>query len=67
MKRGSPGHISPRLFEFLKALKKNNRRDWFEEHRERYERDVKEPLQQFIVDFAQPLARISHATSGPLL
>jgi uncharacterized protein (TIGR02453 family) len=40
-------------------LKKNNRREWFEEHRERYERDVKEPLQQFIVDFAQPLASIS--------
>ncbi|MGH2569856.1 MAG: DUF2461 domain-containing protein [bacterium] len=59
MKRGSAGHVSPRLFEFLKDLKKNNRREWFEQHRERYERDVKEPLQQLIVDFAQPLARIS--------
>jgi uncharacterized protein (TIGR02453 family) len=53
------GHISPALFQFLKDLKKNNRRDWFERNRGRYERDVREPLQQFIVDFAGPLARIS--------
>jgi uncharacterized protein (TIGR02453 family) len=59
VKRDPHRPLSPRLFQFLRDLKRNNRREWFEEHRERYERDVKEPLQQFIVDFAQPLARIS--------
>jgi uncharacterized protein (TIGR02453 family) len=66
VKGGSSGHISPRLFEFLKDLQKNNRREWFEENRERYERDVKEPLQAFIVDFAQPLGGISrHFVANP--
>jgi len=52
-------HLSPRLFAFLKDLKRNNDRTWFEKNRDRYERDVKEPLQGFIVDFARPLAKIS--------
>ena len=60
------GHISPRLFGFLKDLKKNNDRAWFEENRDRYERDVKEPLRQFILDFAKPLGRISpHFRADP--
>ena len=29
---------------FLRALKKNNRREWFEEHRADYEREIKAPL-----------------------
>jgi uncharacterized protein (TIGR02453 family) len=53
------GHITPRLFAFLKDLKKNNDRAWFEKNRDRYENDVKEPLRQFILDFAKPLGKIS--------
>jgi uncharacterized protein (TIGR02453 family) len=59
-------HLSPRLFTFLKDLKRNNDRKWFDENRDRYEKDVKEPLQQFILDFAKPLERISpHFRADP--
>ena len=29
-------HFSPELFDFLRRLRRNNRRDWFERHRDRY-------------------------------
>lgn len=51
--------IGPELFSFLEDLKRNNRRDWFEENRERYEKDVREPLLAFVRAFEEPLARIS--------
>lgn len=39
----------PRVgIEFLKKLKKNNRRDWFEKHKAEYETDVKHPMQCLI-------------------
>ncbi|MDF1501595.1 DUF2461 domain-containing protein [Roseisolibacter sp. H3M3-2] len=34
----------PGALTFLRQLARNNRKEWFEEHRARYERDVKEPL-----------------------
>ncbi len=40
---------------FLRALKRNNDREWFKARRERYERDVREPMvalvEQLAVDF----------------
>lgn len=47
------------LFRFLNELKADNKRDWFEDNRERYERDVKGPMLRFIDDFAKPLRSIS--------
>lgn len=32
--------ISPSCFEFLKLLKKNNNRDWFNAHKERYQKEL---------------------------
>ncbi len=52
-------YFSPGLFRFLKELKAHNKRDWFEDSRERYERDVKGPMLRFIDDFAKPLRSIS--------
>ena len=52
-------HFSPSLFSFVRELKENNNRPWFEENRERFERDVREPLIQFVVDFAPHLRKIS--------
>jgi uncharacterized protein (TIGR02453 family) len=35
----------PAALTFLRSIKRNNRREWFEENRERYEVDVKRPMQ----------------------
>jgi uncharacterized protein (TIGR02453 family) len=52
-------YFGPELFQFLSELKANNDRQWFAENRSRYERQVKEPLLQFIADFAPRLQAIS--------
>jgi uncharacterized protein (TIGR02453 family) len=58
--------LSPRLFAFLRDLRKHNDRDWFAAHRERYEEDVRGPLLGFISDFAPRLAKISkHMVADP--
>ncbi len=58
--------ITPKLFEFLRELKRNNRREWFLDNKERYEDQVREPLQRFISDFAPHLNRISsHYRADP--
>jgi uncharacterized protein (DUF2461 family) len=44
-------YFEPDLFRFLKDLKRNNRRDWFEQNKPRYELVVKRPLLRFIADF----------------
>lgn len=51
--------ISPALFAFLRELKENNNRTWFQENKARYEQDVKEPLLHFIADFGMHLPEIS--------
>jgi len=52
-------YVTPALFKFLRKLKVNNDRDWFNEHKNIYEKAVKEPLLDFIADFAPHLASIS--------
>jgi uncharacterized protein (TIGR02453 family) len=52
-------YISPGTFSFLRELKNNNSRDWFEANKPRYERDVRGPLLQFVSDFGLRLAEIS--------
>ena len=52
-------HFSRDLFNFLEELRQNNRREWFEENRARYESDVREPMLTFIADFAPRLKKIS--------
>jgi uncharacterized protein (TIGR02453 family) len=50
----NPG-FTPATLAFLRALKRNNDREWFKARRERYERDVREPMirviEQLAVDF----------------
>jgi uncharacterized protein (TIGR02453 family) len=36
--------FTPAALTFLRQLARNNRREWFEEHRDRYERDVRAPM-----------------------
>jgi uncharacterized protein (TIGR02453 family) len=52
-------YFTPRLFQFLADLKAHNTRPWFEANRERYERDVKEPMLRFIADFGPRLKAVS--------
>jgi uncharacterized protein (TIGR02453 family) len=63
---GKIAYFDPRLFKFLRQLKKNNNREWFQENKARYEEDVRDPLLRFIADFAKPLHKISaHFTADP--
>ena len=62
----SSTHFSPALFKFLRQLKANNDRDWFQANKERYEDELRHPAQQFISDFGPRLAKISsHFDADP--
>lgn len=43
---------------FLRKLKKNNDRDWFEAHRAEYEALIKEPCRAFIDQIKRPLLKL---------
>lgn len=59
-------HFSPALFAFLAELREHNTREWFAANRERFERDVREPMLQFIADFGPHLERVSpHLVANP--
>jgi uncharacterized protein (TIGR02453 family) len=49
--------FSERTFDFLRGLKKNNKKDWFEAHRAAYEDDLREPSKRFVGSMAQELAK----------
>ena len=52
-------HFSPATFKFLRALAKNNSKEWFADHKAEYEAQVKQPCLAFITDLAEPLKKIS--------
>ena len=52
-------YFHPTLFDFLRQLARNNNREWFDDNKARYERDVKGPALRFIEDFAPHLAKVS--------
>jgi uncharacterized protein (TIGR02453 family) len=54
-----PTYITPELFSFFRELKANNNREWFEANKQRYEKDVREPLLHFIAAFGVRLAEVS--------
>lgn len=61
-----PARFTGELFRFLRDLERNNDRDWFRENRDRYERHLRRPAIEFIIDFARPLAAISpHFRADP--
>jgi uncharacterized protein (TIGR02453 family) len=55
----SKAHFSPEVFDFLKQLKRNNKREWFLRNKPRYDSIIKEPCIQFISDLAEPMHQIS--------
>jgi len=52
-------YFTDETFDFLSALAANNHRDWFEEHKQRYEETVRTPALRIIGDIAVDLATIS--------
>ena len=59
-------HFGPELLTFLRQLKRNNNRDWFKKNKPRFIEHVRDPLSQFIVDFAPRLKKISpHFRADP--
>ncbi len=59
-------YFTPATFTFLKDLASSNNREWFQENKERYERQVKEPALRFITDFAPHLKKTSpHFRADP--
>ena len=54
------------LFNYLKDLKANNTREWFQDNKDRYRTAVQEPLLEFIADFGPHLQKISpHFVADP--
>jgi uncharacterized protein (TIGR02453 family) len=52
-------YFSDGLFKFLRALKRNNNRVWFEKHRTEYEAHVREPMLRFLADFKPRFEKIA--------
>ena len=52
-------HFDTALFAFLTALRSNNNREWFHAHKQRYEREVRDPMLRFIGDVRPHLWQIS--------
>lgn len=57
-------YFTPDYLEFFKELAGNNHKDWFDENRKRYEREVKEPFKTFVGDL---IAELRKTTDPDLL
>lgn len=52
-------YFSADFFRFLKDLKANNNRDWFQANKERYEKSVRDPFLEFLTDLGPQLKKIA--------
>jgi uncharacterized protein (TIGR02453 family) len=52
-------YFTAALFSFLNDLSAHNTREWFKENRDRYDRDLKEPAQRFILAMGERLPELS--------
>jgi uncharacterized protein (TIGR02453 family) len=53
------GWFGPRALAFLRGLRRNNRREWFEAHRADYQRDILEPLRAVAAELDVRFARLA--------
>jgi uncharacterized protein (TIGR02453 family) len=51
--------VTPGLFRFLRDLRANNNREWFAEHKPRYESDVLLPAVELVAALEKPLAKVA--------
>lgn len=59
-------YFTPETFKFLRALARNNSREWFLANKPRYEAQVREPALRLIADMAKPLHTLSaQLTANP--
>lgn len=59
-------YFSDASFRFLRALARNNDKDWFAAHKAQYEEHVRQPFLRLIVDLQPDLAQVStHYRSDP--
>ena len=58
MKSTFPG-FSPEALAFLRSLKRNNRREWFQPRKEKYEKLIKIPMLEFVECLNQEFARFA--------
>jgi len=56
--------FGPGALGFLRRLARNNRREWFEEHRAVYETEVRDPLRALVEEMDVRLARIAPELTG---
>src|SRR5438093_6742358 len=57
--KSSGSYFSPEFFKVLKALARNNNREWFEKNKPPYERFVLAPSLRFIKDAGKELRAVS--------
>lgn len=50
-------YFLPDFLDFFKALAANNHKDWFDENRKRYEKNVKKAFEVFITDLIEQLKK----------
>ena len=53
------GYFTPELFQFLRRLKRNNNREWFNKNKDRYIEDVQQPVLDFVAAVGPGLSKIS--------
>jgi uncharacterized protein (TIGR02453 family) len=56
--------FGPEALRFLRRLKRNNRREWFERHRWVYESEVRDPLRALVEELDVRLARLAPELTG---
>jgi uncharacterized protein (TIGR02453 family) len=56
--------FTPAAIRFLSSLKRNNTREWFQAHRDAYERDVREPLAAFVEEMDVRFAELAPEIVG---
>jgi uncharacterized protein (TIGR02453 family) len=54
----------PAALGFLRRLKRNNRRDWFERHRAVYQTEVRDPMRALVEEMDVRLARLAPELTG---
>ena len=51
-------YFTSETFKFLRELKRNNRREWFQKNKDRYDAELKAPMLEFIRDLAPELKQV---------
>ena len=59
-------YVTPATFAFFRELAAHNDRAWFEKNKDRYHREVRDPLLRFVADFAPKLTKLGkHMVADP--